>query len=61
MAGNSDPSEEGNINKMLAANYKSKNKTARSGSGIPSSSGLQRAGGVNSVISNISSGIAQKK
>lgn len=53
-----DPSEEGNINKMVAANYKSKNKTTRSGSGIPSASGLQRAGGVNSVISNISSGIA---
>ena len=35
---------------------------ARSGSGVPTaSSGLQRAGGVNSVINNISSGIAQKK
>ena len=40
MPTSADPSDEGNINQMVAANYKSKNKTARSGSGIPSATGL---------------------
>ena len=41
-----------------------KERTSRSGSGIPhqsASSSLQRNGGVNGIINNISSGIAQKK
>ena len=50
------------MSKMMGAGHKSsKDKPSRSGSGLPSSSNLQRVGGVNSVINNISSGIAQKK
>lgn len=56
-----DRSDDPNASKLISANQKSKDKTTRSGSGIPSSSGMQRFGGVNSMINNISSGIAQKK
>lgn len=51
------------MSKLMGAGSKSTkdNKSTRSGSGIPSHSNLQRVGGVNSVINNISSGIAQKK
>ena len=53
--------EDAAMSRLVDANQKSKDKGARSGSGIPSSSGMQRFGGVNSMINNISSGIAQKK
>jgi hypothetical protein len=53
--------DDSNIVRLVDSNQRSKDKVARSGSGIPSTSGMQRFGGVNSMINNISSGIAQKK
>lgn len=50
------------MTKMIGGHKSSKDKaSSRSGSGIPSNTNLQRVGGVNSVINNISCGIAQKK